>query len=69
MDKIIYNKPHNGVILKKRPYKGVTYNKTAKRYIAYIRVDGKQKYLGGYKTLKEALAIRQRAEREVNDNG
>ena len=69
MDKIVYAKPHNGVIMKKRPYTGVTYNKTFKRWYAYIRVNGKAKHLGCFKTLGEALTVRQMAEKEAQNDG
>ena len=44
--------------------RGVYYNKRKKRYVAYINVDKKQKYLGSSVDLKEATAIRRKAEIE-----
>ena len=35
-------------------FKGVTYNKQAKKYKAQIRIDGKTKFLGYFKTAKDA---------------
>ena len=44
--------------------RGVYYNKRKKRYVAYINVDKKSKYLGSSVDLKEAAAIRRKAEIE-----
>nr|DAR33910.1 MAG TPA: AP2 domain protein [Caudoviricetes sp.] len=44
--------------------RGVYYNKRKKRYVAYINVDKKQKYLGSSMDLKEAAGIRRKAEIE-----
>lgn len=44
--------------------RGVYYNKRKKRYVAYINVDKKSKYLGSSVDLKKAAAIRQKAEIE-----
>lgn len=44
--------------------RGVYYNKRKKRYVAYINVNKKTKYLGSSVDLKEAAAIRQKAETE-----
>ena len=44
--------------------RGVYYNKRKKRYVAYINVDKKQKYLGSSVDLKEAAGIRRKAEIE-----
>lgn len=44
--------------------RGVYYNKRKKRYVVYINVDKKTKYLGSSIDLKEAAAIRQKAETE-----
>jgi hypothetical protein len=44
--------------------RGVYYNKRKKRYVVYINVDKKTKYLGSSVDLKEAAAIRQKAETE-----
>lgn len=44
--------------------RGVYYNKRKKRYVAYINVDKKSKYLGSSVDLKEAAEIRRKAEIE-----
>lgn len=44
--------------------RGVYYNKRKKRYVAYINVDKKSKYLGSSVDLKKAAAIRRKAEIE-----
>lgn len=44
--------------------RGVYYNKRKKRYVAYINVDKKPKYLGSSVDLKEAAEIRRKAEIE-----
>lgn len=44
--------------------RGVYYNKRKKRYVAYINVDKKSKYLGSSIDLKEAADIRRKAEIE-----
>lgn len=44
--------------------RGVYYNKRKKRYVAYINVDKKSKYLGSGVDLKEVAAIRRKAEIE-----
>ena len=44
--------------------RGVYYNKRKKRYVAYINVDKKTKYLGSSVDLKEAADIRRKAEIE-----
>lgn len=44
--------------------RGVYYNKRKKRYVVYINVDKKTKYLGSSVDLKEAAAIRRKAEIE-----
>lgn len=44
--------------------RGVYYNKRKKRYVAYINVDKKSKYLGSSEGLKEAADIRHKAEIE-----
>ena len=44
--------------------RGVYYNKRKKRYVAYINVDKKSKYLGSSVDLKEAAALRRKAEIE-----
>lgn len=44
--------------------RGVYYNKRKKRYVAYINVDKKPKYLGSYVSLEEAAKIRREAEIE-----
>lgn len=38
-------------------YKGVTYSKTNKGYVVFIRVKGKRKYLGCFNTATEAARI------------
>ena len=45
--------------------RGVFYNRARKKYVATIRKDGKQKFLGYYATLEEAAAVRAEAVREV----
>lgn len=42
---------------------GVRWGKTERRWIASIRCDGKQKYLGSFKRFEEACAARQGAEK------
>lgn len=37
-------------------YKGVSYSKRRKKWVATIRIDGKSIYLGGYQTAEEAHA-------------
>lgn len=44
--------------------RGVYYNKRKKRYVVYINVDKKPKYLGSSVDLKEAADIRRKAEIE-----
>lgn len=44
--------------------RGVYYNKRKKRYVAYINVDNKSKYLGSSVYLEEATKIRREAEIE-----
>lgn len=44
--------------------RGVYYNKRKKRYVAYINVDKKSKYLGSSVDLNKAAAIRREAEIE-----
>ena len=44
--------------------RGVYFNKRKKRYVAYINVDKKSKYLGSSVDLKEAADIRRKAEIE-----
>ncbi len=44
--------------------RGVYYNKRKKRYVAYINVDKKSKYLGSSVDLNKAAAIRRKAEIE-----
>ncbi len=44
--------------------RGVYYNKRKKRYVVYINVDKKTKYLGSSVDLKEAADIRRKAEIE-----
>lgn len=44
--------------------RGVYYNKRKKRYVAYINVDKKPKYLGSSVDLNKAAAIRRKAEIE-----
>ena len=41
---------------------GVSYNKAMKKWIAYIRKDGKQHYLGGYDCIDDAIKARKDAE-------
>lgn len=42
--------------------KGVSYNKRAKKWIAYIRYNNKNNYLGYFDTFKEAVQARKEAE-------
>lgn len=52
-------------LLKNNPATGVSVNKSCKSYIsyaAYIRVDGKKKHLGCFRTLDEAIRARKEAE-------
>jgi hypothetical protein len=44
--------------------RGVYFNKRKKRYVAYINVDKKSKYLGSSVDLNEAATIRRKAEIE-----
>lgn len=48
--------------------RGVYYNKRKKRYVAYINVDKKSKYLGSSVYLEEAAKIRREAEIEFGYN-
>lgn len=43
-------------------YKGVSYNKKDKKYVAYININKKHKELGRFKNLQEAIDTRKKAE-------
>lgn len=43
---------------------GVSYNKAMKKWIAYIRKDGKQHYLGGFDCIDDAIKARKDAEKK-----
>lgn len=45
-------------------YKGVCYDKKSGKYMAYIMLRYKQKTLGRFSTIEEAVKARQRAEEE-----
>lgn len=47
---------------------GVSYSKADKRYVAYIRVNGKQIRLGAFKTFEEAVKCRIQAEEKYFPN-
>lgn len=42
---------------------GVSYNKAMKKWVAYIRKDGKQHWLGSYKCIDDAIKARKDAEK------
>ena len=44
--------------------KGVCYHKASNKYIAYIIIDQKQKYLGLFKELEDAIKVRKEAEQK-----
>lgn len=46
------------------PYKGISWHKNKKAWIAQISLNGKLKYLGIYKDLQDAIDARKRAEKE-----
>ena len=43
---------------------GVSYNKAMKKWVAYIRKDGKQYYLGGFDCIDDAIKARKDAEKK-----
>lgn len=50
--------------LRNKKSKGICYHKKAKKYVAYIIVDGKQKYLGLFKDIDDAIIVRKEAEQK-----
>jgi hypothetical protein len=46
-------------------YLGVQWRKDRKRWIARMTVEGTRRIIGSYKTIEEAVARRQKAEREL----
>jgi len=50
------------VSYKKKPTKGVTFNKLSKKWVAYMSVEGKHFHLGTYDTEDEALKVRAEAD-------
>ena len=46
-------------------YKGVYYNKTLKRYIAYITINKKMKIIGSYKEKTQAVLSRMKRSKEL----
>jgi len=63
-DRGLQNQNQGTRITNKSGVKGVCWHKNKSKWRAYIRVEGKQKYLGLYTTLKEAAAARNAAVRE-----
>jgi hypothetical protein len=49
--------------------KGVSWNKINNKWVAYIWVNGKLKYLGYYKNFDNAVKARYKAEKELNWKG
>lgn len=47
-------------------YKGVSFNKASNKWRAYITIKGNQKYLGLFKTEREAYEVQQKALKEHN---
>lgn len=47
-------------------YRGVTFNKGACKWKAYITLENKQKHLGYFPTKEEAIEARLKAEKELN---
>ena len=47
-------------------YKGVSFNKASNKWIAYITIKGSRKFLGQFKTEKEAYEAYQKALKEYN---
>lgn len=45
-------------------YPGVSFNKRRNKWVAYICIDNKLYYLGGFKYKKDAIAARKKAEKE-----
>ena len=43
---------------------GVSYNKAMKKWVAYIRKDGNQHYLGGFDCIGDAIKVRKDAEKK-----
>ena len=49
---------------KKSGHVGVSWHKRHQKWVAYITVNGKQKYLGVFDKIEDAIAARERAELE-----
>lgn len=49
--------------------RGVSINHRTGRFIAYIRIQGKNRYLGSYSTIHEATAVRKDAEYQLQQTG
>ena len=47
-------------------YKGVSFNKPSNKYIAFIRINGKNKYLGLFETAEEASQVYEAKAREIH---
>ena len=57
-----WNRRHSG----KSPYKGVTRNSRNTRWIARIRVNNKEIFLGAFLSLEDAVVARKRAESNLH---
>ena len=55
------NQRHEGV--------GTSFDKSHNKWVAYIHIDGKQKFLGHFLTQEEAITARQEAEQKYFNNG
>lgn len=47
-------------------YKGVSWNKSAKKWEAYVTIDGERKYLGIYEDMQDAVQIASNARRVLH---
>ena len=54
--------------MNEKPYKGVYYNKSTGRWVASIKIKGKQKHLGSFKYFEDALVARKDAEGRLKEN-
>lgn len=61
------SRPYNRKVRKNSStgIRGVTRNQTTGKYVAYIYVNGKNKYLGAFKDPEEAKAVREEAEEKL----
>ena len=51
-----------------KPYKGVYYHKSTGRWVASIKIKGKQIHIGSFKYFEDAVVARKDAERELKEN-